>query len=90
MGTLTRGHTYQTGEVLTAANLNSEFDRILSTIIGGLDSDNIDSIYKAAFECARTYSYGGGIGVDISCLRPKDSIVHNAADSSTGAVSFME
>jgi len=47
-------------------------------------------IYKAAFECARTYSYGGGIGVDISSLRPKDSIVHNAADSSTGAVSFME
>ena len=34
---------------------------------------------------ARTYSYGGGIGVDISCLRPKDSLVHNAADSSTGA-----
>ena len=32
----------------------------------------------------------GGIGVDISCLRPKDSLVHNAADSSTGAVSFME
>ncbi|SVB67865.1 uncharacterized protein METZ01_LOCUS220719, partial [marine metagenome] len=47
-------------------------------------------IYKAAFECARTYSYGGGIGVDISSLRPKDSVVHNAADSSTGAVSFME
>ena len=55
-----------------------------------IDHDDIDSIYKAAFECARTYSYGGGIGVDISSLRPKDSVVHNAADSSTGAVSFME
>ena len=32
----------------------------------------------------------GGIGVDISCLRTKNAIVHNAADSSTGAVSFME
>ena len=52
--------------------------------------DNIESIYSAAFECARTYSYGGGIGVDISSLRPKDSVVHNAADRSTGAVSFME
>ena len=52
--------------------------------------DEIDSIYKAAYECARTYSYGGGIGVDISSLRPKDAVVHNAADSSTGAVSFME
>ena len=36
---------------------------------------------------ARTYSYGGGIGVDISCLRPKD-LVHNAADSSTGGVIY--
>ncbi|MEK6837636.1 MAG: hypothetical protein AABX69_03215, partial [Nanoarchaeota archaeon] len=36
------------------------------------------------------YSYGGGIGVDISVLRPKGSVVHNAADTSTGSVSFME
>ncbi|MBI2971517.1 MAG: adenosylcobalamin-dependent ribonucleoside-diphosphate reductase [Candidatus Aenigmarchaeota archaeon] len=55
-----------------------------------IDEDNLESIYKTAYECARTYSYGGGIGVDISCLRPKNSIVHNAADSSTGSVSFME
>ena len=55
-----------------------------------IDKDDIDSIYKAAFECARTYSYGGGIGGDITVLRPRDSVVHNAADNSTGAVSFME
>ena len=55
-----------------------------------IQEDNIESIYNAAYECARTYSYGGGIGVDISSLRPRDSVVHNAADKSTGAVSFME
>ena len=54
MGTLTRGHTYQTGEVLTAANLNSEFDRILSTINGGLDSDNIDSTSVMTLSEAQT------------------------------------
>jgi len=58
-----------------------------STVIKG---DNIESIYNSAYECARTYSFGGGIGVDISVLRPKDSVVHNASDRSTGAVSFME
>ena len=63
---------------------------LANCFVSQIDTDDIDSIYKAAFECARTYSYGGGIGVDISCLRPKDAIVHNAADSSTGAVSFME
>ncbi|MFT4303935.1 MAG: adenosylcobalamin-dependent ribonucleoside-diphosphate reductase [Candidatus Woesearchaeota archaeon] len=55
-----------------------------------IDDDNIESIYNAAFEAARTYSYGGGIGIDISVLRPKNAVVHNAADHSTGAVSFME
>ena len=63
---------------------------LANCFVSKIDKDDIDSIYKAAFECARTYSYGGGIGVDISSLRPKDSVVHNAADSSTGAVSFME
>ncbi len=58
-----------------------------ATVIKG---DNIESIYNSAYECARTYSFGGGIGVDISILRPKDSVVHNASDRSTGAVSFMD
>ncbi|MFH1053020.1 MAG: adenosylcobalamin-dependent ribonucleoside-diphosphate reductase [Candidatus Woesearchaeota archaeon] len=55
-----------------------------------IEKDNIESIYKAAYECARTYSYGGGIGLDLSCLRPQNSVVHNAANQSTGAVSFTE
>jgi len=78
------------GRVLAGAGDLYRLKTLANCFVSQIDSDNIDSIYKAAFECARTYSYGGGIGVDISCLRPKDAIVHNAADSSTGAVSFME
>lgn len=52
--------------------------------------DNIESIFVTASKLARTYSYGGGCGVDISNLRPKDAIVHNAAKSTSGAVSFMD
>lgn len=52
--------------------------------------DNIESIFETASKLARTYSYGGGCGVDISNLRPKDAIVHNAAKSTSGAVSFMD
>ena len=52
--------------------------------------DNIESIFITASKLARTYSYGGGCGVDISNLRPKDAIVHNAARSTSGAVSFMD
>ncbi len=78
------------GRVLAGAGDLYRLKTLANCFVSQIDEDNIDSIYKAAFECARTYSYGGGIGVDISCLRPRDAIVHNAADSSTGAVSFME
>lgn len=52
--------------------------------------DNIESIFVTASKLARTYSYGGGCGLNISNLRPKDAIVHNAAKSTSGAVSFMD
>ena len=52
--------------------------------------DNVESIYEAAYRLARTFSYGGGSGIDISKLRPSGSIVNNAAKTTTGAVSFME
>ena len=52
--------------------------------------DSIEGIYDAAKHLARTFSYGGGVGIDISNLRPKGSPVNNAAKTTTGAVSFME
>ena len=51
--------------------------------------DNIESIYDTCGKLARTFSYGGGVGIDISGLRPKGAPVHNAAKTTTGAVSFM-
>lgn len=52
--------------------------------------DSIEGIYNTAMKLARTFSYGGGCGVDISTLRPKGSEVHNAALTTSGAVSFMD
>ena len=87
---LYEGRFVSGGRVLAGAGDLYRIKTLANCFVAKIDRDDIDSIYKAAFECARTYSYGGGIGVDISSLRPKDSVVHNAADSSTGAVSFME
>ncbi len=78
------------GRVIAGAGDLYRLKTLANCFVSLIEHDNIESIYKTAYECARTYSYGGGIGVDISVLRPKDSIVHNAADSSTGSVSFME
>ena len=52
--------------------------------------DSIEEIYDTNKHLARTFSYGGGCGIDISQLRPKGSPVNNAALTTTGAVSFME
>lgn len=51
--------------------------------------DNIESIFNTAAQLARTFSYGGGSGIDISNLRPKGSKVNNAARTTSGACSFM-
>ena len=52
--------------------------------------DSIEGIYDTAKHLARTFSYGGGVGIDISNLRPKGSPVNNAAKTTSGAVSFMD
>lgn len=52
--------------------------------------DEIESIFECAKKLARTYSYGGGCGVDISGLSPRGARINNAAKETTGAVSFME
>lgn len=52
--------------------------------------DNLESIFDTAKKLARTYSYGGGVGIDISKLAPNGAIVNNAAKKSSGAVSFMD
>lgn len=52
--------------------------------------DNIESIFDCAKDLARTFSYGGGCGVDISKLSPKGAKVNNAAKETSGAISFMD
>ncbi len=84
------GYFIPGGRVLAGAGDLYRLKTLANCFVTQIEDDNIESIYQAAYECARTYSFGGGIGVDISILRPKDSVVHNAADTSTGAVSFIE
>ncbi len=52
--------------------------------------DSIESIFDCAKRLARTFSYGGGCGIDISKLAPKGATVNNAAKETSGSVSFMD
>lgn len=52
--------------------------------------DSIESIFECGSKLARTYSYGGGCGIDISNLAPRGSKVRNTAKETSGSVSFMD
>lgn len=52
--------------------------------------DTLESIFECASKIARTFSYGGGVGVDLSKLSPRGAKLNNAAKETTGAVSFMD
>lgn len=87
---LFNGYYLPGGRVIAGAGDLYRLKTLANCFVSQIENDSLEGIYKASYEAARTYSFGGGIGIDISQLRPRDSRVHNAADSSTGSVSFME
>src|SRR5690606_18699361 len=87
---LFEGYYLPGGRVIAGAGDLYRLKTLANCFVSLIEEDSLEGIYKSAYEAARTYSFGGGIGVDISHLRPKGAKVHNAADNSTGAVSFME
>ena len=52
--------------------------------------DSIESIFDCAKKLARTFSYGGGCGIDIGKLAPRGARVNNTAKETSGSVSFMD
>ena len=52
--------------------------------------DNIESIFECAKKLARTSSYGGGVGIDLSKLSPRGARINNTASVTSGAVSFTD
>jgi len=52
--------------------------------------DNIESIYQAKGECAKIFQKNGGVGFNISVLRPKGTEVETSKGYSCGTVGFME
>lgn len=79
------------GRILSNRNLQDE-ERVTysNCYVVSPPEDNLESIYQTCSNLARTYSYGGGCGIDISKLAPAGARVRNQAKSTSGAVSFMD
>ena len=88
---ITDGDFSPAGRTLYAAGSRDKFKvSMTNCYILPSPKDNLESIFHSNYEIARIFSYGGGIGINISNLRPAGSHVHNVARTSTGAVSFMK
>ena len=79
------------GRSLYGAGSKGKFKASLSNCyISDMPSDDIENIYSTASKIARIFSMGGGVGVNLSNLRPHGARVNNSARTSTGACSFIE
>ena len=80
------------GRILANRGLNKNGHKVTysNCYVIAPPEDSIESIFECSTKLARTFSYGGGCGIDISKLAPKGAKVNNTAKNTTGAVSFMD
>ena len=54
-----------------------------------IEEDSLEGIYRCLSESAMVYRTGGGVGTDLSILRPKGAPVNATVDASPGCTAFM-
>jgi len=52
--------------------------------------DSIDDMYNVAHKCALISKYGGGIGIAVSKIRAKGSVINTSKGHSTGMLPFLQ
>lgn len=77
------------GSVMSGLGNNAPVSLSNCWVIDG-PNDSLESIFKVCNEQSQLMKRRGGVGFDISKLRPSGAYVNNSAKSSTGAVSFMD
>jgi ribonucleoside-diphosphate reductase alpha chain len=54
-----------------------------------IEDDSLEGIYNCITESAMVYRTGGGVGTDLTALRPEGAAVNATIDHSPGATAFM-
>ena len=54
-----------------------------------IEEDSLEGIYRCLSESAMVYRTGGGVGTDLSILRPNGAQVNATVDASPGCTAFM-
>ena len=80
------------GSPMTGIGNNFQVSSLSNCFVIGLngEADSYGAIIRVDEEQVQLMKRRGGVGHDLSHIRPKDSIVKNSALTSTGLVPFME
>lgn len=78
------------GSIMSQLGNDTSIGSLSNCFVVGQPEDSYGGIFHKDEELAQLMKRRGGVGVDISTLRPAGTSTSNAAKSSTGAVSFME
>ena len=78
------------GRILYGAGRENVKVSLFNCLFIPIKEDSIEGIFETAKQLAKAYSRGFGVGIDISILRYKGAPVNNAAEKTTGSVSFMD
>ncbi len=80
------------GSPMTGIGNNHQISSLSNCFVIGLEgnADSYGAIIRVDEEQVQLMKRRGGVGHDLSHIRPKDSIVKNSALTSTGLVPFME
>ena len=79
---------YYTHASPTMFNAGTRMSNLSSCFLMG-SHDSIDGIYKTITDCARISKLGGGIGVHISNIRAKGSVIRGTNGTSDGIVPMV-
>lgn len=77
------------GSIMSMLGNTGAIGSLSNCFVVGQPYDSYGGILQKDQQLVQLMKRRGGVGIDISSLRPNNSPVSNAAGSSTGAVSFM-
>ena len=81
-------HIIPQGSIMSQLGADS-IGSLSNCFVVGQPVDSYGGIFQKEQEMIQLMKRRGGVGIDISTLRPEGTLTTNAAKSSTGAVSFM-
>jgi ribonucleoside-diphosphate reductase alpha chain len=83
-------HIIPQGSIMSALGNPYKLQSLSNCFVIPSPYDSYGGIFKTDQETAQLEKRRGGVGLNINTLRPEDTVVANAAGTSTGAHSFMD